>query len=197
MFITFEGIDGAGKTTLSKHLFDWLISNGHNAIWTKEPTPDFIPSEDLQENLNNLLIDRQNHLDNLIIPSLNNGAIVISDRYHDSTLAYQGYAQGLEVPTYPHFLEPDLTFLLGVRPDTAIERINKRPNKKRYEDEKFLACVANGYRILYWGGKNTCRDPNPRFKSLTTEPAGQYFTLGHNKNIIEGIIQDKLNRRPK
>lgn len=197
MFITFEGIDGAGKTTLSKHLFDWLISNGHNTIWTKEPTLDFIPSDDPQENLKNLLIDRQNHLDNLIIPNLNNGAIVISDRYHDSTLAYQGYAQGLKVPDYPYFLEPDLTFLLDVRPDTAIERISKRPNKERYEDEKFLARVANGYRILYWCGRLNCEGPNPRFKLLSTERCGEYFTLEHNKSIVENVVKNKLKWRPK
>ena len=197
MFITFEGIDGAGKTTLSKHLFDWLMSNGHNAIWTKEPTLDFIPSDDPQENLNNLLIDRQNHLDNLIIPNLNNGVIVISDRYHDSTLAYQGYAQGLDVPDYPYFLEPDLTFLLDVRPDTAIERISKRPNKERYEDEKFLARVVNGYRTLYWlrwdNDGNYLLHHNPRIQMIQAEPAGRYFSLEYNKKIVENVVKNKLN----
>ncbi|HOQ80857.1 MAG TPA: dTMP kinase, partial [Candidatus Cloacimonadota bacterium] len=157
-FITFEGIEGCGKSTQAKLLFDYLVENGYNVTLTREPG-----GTDISEKIRELLLDCQNskmnketeillymasrsqHTGELIIPALESGSIVLCDRYFDSTLAYQGYARGIEISTiktinsYASFgLIPDLTFFLDITIDESFRRIkDKKPDRLEYEPRSF------------------------------------------------------------
>lgn len=142
LFITFEGGEGAGKTTQCRLLHDYFKGRGRDVVLTREPggTPE-------GEKIRNLLVQRdggqwtpmaecllffaarQMHVEKLIKPALAAGKIVICDRFSDSTLAYQGYGHGfdhdtirtLERVTLQHFT-PHLTFLLDIAPDQGLKR---------------------------------------------------------------------------
>lgn len=108
LFITFEGGEGSGKTTIIENLKEDLIRLGHNVIKTREPG-----GSKIAEQIRNVILDvsnvsldyraeallyaasRRQHLKEIVIPALNEGMIVLCDRYLDSSLAYQGYARGL------------------------------------------------------------------------------------------------------
>ncbi len=141
-FITFEGIDGCGKSTQAKLFREWVISEGSEAILVREPGGTKV-SESIREillNRKNLeLVERTEALlmtasraqltKEAILPSLEQGIWVITDRYADSTLAYQGGGRGLSVEwlkqlndfaTYS--LKPDLTFFVDVSPEEGQKR---------------------------------------------------------------------------
>jgi len=140
MFIVFEGIDGTGKSTQVNLLAEALRAMGHEVITSKEPT-DGPHGKRLrqsaetgrlspQEELDLFHLDRCEHVENLIKPSLKRGAIVILDRYFFSTMAYQG-ARGFDPAGIRRTNEafapiPDLVFILELDPDTALERIGVR-----------------------------------------------------------------------
>jgi dTMP kinase len=134
MFITFEGPEGGGKSTQARLLAERMQTAGYPVVLTREPggTPagkairaiwddpqrsDLLPITDLLL----LCADRAQHVGSLIRPALERGEIVISDRYADSTRAYQGYGSGLDVGTMENLLQvatggltPDLTLLLDI-----------------------------------------------------------------------------------
>ncbi|OMH41002.1 dTMP kinase [Desulfurobacterium indicum] len=166
MFITFEGIEGSGKTTQAKLLHEWLIDNGYEVILTREPggTPaaeeirKFIlsdreePFPEIAE-LMLYMAARSFHVQNLIKPALNSGTIVISDRFSDATLAYQGYGRGLSLKDISHLnslategLKPDITFLIDVPVEIGMLRIEGREHD-RIEKETliFHEKVRKGY----------------------------------------------------
>ncbi len=158
-FITFEGIDGAGKTTIAKLLYKKYKELNKNVVLTAEPTDTWIGKavkKALEENRDAITIallfmaDRNEHIKE-IRKWLNEGKIVICDRFIDSTLAYQkehlkfGNAEKwLNEIHKPFLIKPDITFLLVIEPKKAIERINHR-KLIIYEDEKFLEKVQNNY----------------------------------------------------
>src|SRR5216117_525832 len=132
MFITFEGIEGSGKSTHLRQLAKHLRARGRRVVETREPGgtaagaairrlllgPDAAPLTSLAE-LFLYCADRTQHVREVIRPALDAGQIVLSDRFSDSTLAYQGYARGLELETVRALdararggVWPDLTFLL-------------------------------------------------------------------------------------
>ncbi len=140
MFITFEGPEGAGKSTLIAHLAKKLIENGHTVLSTREPGAgefgqairklllegDAIPP--LSE-LFLFLADRANHVETVIQPALNSKKIVLCDRHADSTIVYQGYARGLNLPFLREAnlqatsnLRPDLILLLDLDPQIGLSR---------------------------------------------------------------------------
>jgi dTMP kinase len=139
--IVFEGIDGAGKTTQSKILHDVLARGGHRVKATKEPTGS--PSgerirelaregrrESPEIETDLFLRDRRSHVEKLIGPALEDGAVVISDRYYLSTVAYQG-ARGLDpalllLGCEQEFPVPDLALILDVSPEEGLRRIARR-----------------------------------------------------------------------
>jgi dTMP kinase len=149
-FIVFEGIDGSGKTTQSKLLFDFFLKKRKKVIWTKEPTDGEIGKllrnkylKDVDLPLVDALLfvaDREEHLKTEVIPALTQGKIVISDRYYHSTLAYQ-QAQGLDLrwllELNKNFIKPDLTIIIDLEPEKAIERIEIDKNRKIEERKKF------------------------------------------------------------
>jgi thymidylate kinase len=150
IFIVIEGIDGAGITTNSRLLVDWLNENQFNALYTKEPTDSPIgklirgylkSSSDLDPYLMALLFtaDRSLHVKNFIIPNLELGKIIVCDRYFYSTLAYQsvhGVDFNLIYKMNKNFPQPNLVLLLDVKPETAIKR--KHGDKEFYENLDFL-----------------------------------------------------------
>ncbi|MGE3725151.1 MAG: dTMP kinase [Candidatus Sericytochromatia bacterium] len=171
MFLSFEGGEGAGKSTQIQSLLAWLQAQGHAVLVTRQPGGtdygqrirhlilDHHPSEMLspRAELFLYLADRAHHVDTVIRPALAAGQIVICDRYADSTLAYQGYGRGLdisELKTLNHLatggLQPDLTFWLDLDPALGQARIGVRPGKDRLESEAlaFHHKVRSGYASL-------------------------------------------------
>jgi dTMP kinase len=166
LFIVFEGIDGSGKTTQSKLLFELLSKEGKQVIWTKEPTDGDIGSLLTKKYLKEVDLpivdallfaaDREEHLKDMVIPALSQGKIVISDRYYHSTLAYQ-QAQGLELKWLlelnKNFIKPDLTIIIDLEPEIAIERIEKDKkrkieDRKKFEKLEFLKKVRKNFLDL-------------------------------------------------
>lgn len=141
MFITFEGIDGVGKSTQLDLLEAWLIKQGHEVVRTMEPG-----GTELGQEIRHLLLhrkgnvapraeallyaaDRAHHVTTKIEPALAAGKVVLSDRYFDSSVAYQGAARELSVDEVRDIslwavgnLEPDLTFLLDMPAAQALTR---------------------------------------------------------------------------
>src|SRR4030042_494096 len=144
-FIVIEGLDGSGQSSQASLLRDFFIKNGKAVVLTKEPTQNSGAGRRIKEILEEKIEtdplelqklyaeDRKEHLNKMIIPALKEGKIVISDRYFFSTFAY-GTAHGANleelIKTNDEFLYPDLIFLLRVRPEICIERIEKRGDPK-------------------------------------------------------------------
>jgi len=143
MFITFEGVDGSGKTTQVRELVTFLRGHGHDAMKVREPGGTVIGDEIrrlLLEDFDNaelhprgeLLLfcaSRAQLVADVIQPHLESGGVVISDRYIDSTYAYQGYGHGINLKTLKQIntfatggLIPDVTFFLDIAPDVALKR---------------------------------------------------------------------------
>jgi dTMP kinase len=171
VFISFEGGEGAGKSTQIQDVASWLRAQGQSVLVTRQPGGtdygqrirslilDHHDSEVLspRAELFLYLADRAHHVDTVIRPALQAGQIVICDRYTDSTLAYQGFARELdltELKTLNHLatkgLQPDLTFWLDLDPAIGHERLGVRPGKDRLESEalSFHARVRTGYATL-------------------------------------------------
>lgn len=145
MFICIEGLDGCGKTTQAK-LLAKKLRKSHNAVYTAEPSSGKIGTyirksylygeKRLSIVLEALLFaaDRIEHVENEVIPALNEGCLVISDRYVYSSLAYQG-AAGLSLEwiekVNAHALQPDLAVFIDVTPETVMNRL--KPKKSVME----------------------------------------------------------------
>lgn len=152
-FITFEGIEGSGKSTQVKKLHEFFLSKNQNSVLTREPG-GVAASERIREILidekiekleakTELLLNfaaRLEHVEKLIKPALSKGSIVISDRFFDSTYAYQGNAFGLDENLIDNIRKmiiedfaPDITFLIDLPVEAAFERIKNRSDNNRYE----------------------------------------------------------------
>lgn len=166
-FITMEGGEGAGKSTMMGRVADWLESAGHRVVRTREPG-----GTDLAEKLREILLDRNNislsgqaelllmfaaraqHLEELIRPALVRGDWVLCDRFTDATWAYQGGGRGLprdeigSLETLVHGdLQPDLTLLLDLPVELGMKRAARRSQADRFEQEPrlFFERVRNAY----------------------------------------------------
>jgi len=164
-FVTFEGIDGSGKTTVSHLVLEKLRSRGHSVFLTSEPTSGWLGDlvrRGIQEDVNAItesflfLADRSVHIGQ-IRSHLEKGELVLCDRYADSTFAYQGARLVGVLPDPIRFLQnasrgwllsPDLTILLRVSPELGMDRIKGRPTKIRFEDLALLRRVAANYDRL-------------------------------------------------
>ncbi|AUJ53009.1 dTMP kinase [Staphylococcus hominis subsp. hominis] len=167
-FITFEGPEGSGKTTVLNQI-NKLLSENYNVISTREPG-----GVSTGEEIRNILLDGENidirteallfaasrreHLVEKVIPALKNNKVVLCDRYIDSSLAYQGYARGIgieEVKKINEFaingLYPDLTIYLDIDAEVGRERILKNQRSQNRLDKETLTFhqkVIEGYKTL-------------------------------------------------
>ena len=174
MFITLEGPEGSGKTTQAKRLGAWLRDSGRDCLTTKEPggTPladrirgILLHPESTMEPLTELLLyaaSRHQHVMEVIRPALARGTIVISDRFTDATLAYQGFGRELDLDRLRTLndwvtgaLRPDLTLLFDLDERLGLERAHARiaattndEGRFEAEDLRFHRRVREGYLTL-------------------------------------------------
>ena len=163
-FITLEGIDGSGKTLAAEKLAKYLSDAGHHVLLTREPGGSDIGREIRQmllhstkktDPLTEMLLfsaDRAEHVASCILPALNEGAMVISDRFTDSTVAYQGGGRGFSIEQInilnniaARGLKPNLTFYLSVTQETAMTRRKAVADRMEQED----LCFYNQVIALY------------------------------------------------
>ncbi|MBW8487275.1 dTMP kinase [Actinomadura parmotrematis] len=168
VFVAFEGGDGAGKTTQARLAAIWLRDHGYDVVTTHEPGATKTgmrlrallldrETTGLSSRAETLLYaaDRADHAANVIRPAMARGAIVVTDRYVDSSLAYQGYGRGQSVQEIAELngwatggLVPDLTVLLELPPDVALARITGTPDRMEAESADFHERVNAGFRAL-------------------------------------------------
>jgi dTMP kinase len=171
LFITFEGIDGSGKSTQIRRLRDFLETNGHSVELIREPGGTAIG-----EKIRSLLLDKSNGemsfetelllyeaaraqiVNEKIVPSIRAGKVVVCDRFFDSTTAYQGYARGLDLSEINRLnrwatggLEPDITFLMDLPVTEAMKRMVGRSggsDRLEVEGSDFMEKVREGYLAI-------------------------------------------------
>ncbi len=170
LFITFEGIDGCGKSTQAKYLYEFLSELGIDVLLTREPG-----GCPISESVRSIVLDvnnkemhdeteallyaasRAQHCSEVILPALKKGRVVICDRFFDSSIAYQGFGRQLgksNIMAYNRYAMencmPDHTLFMDFRPEESMERMSKRSDKDRLERESadFFARVYDGYTEL-------------------------------------------------
>ena len=202
MFITFEGGEGTGKSTLVQIISKQLEEKGYEVVLTREPGGK---GSLMAENIRELVLSpeykevnahteallyaaaRAQHLDEVITPALKENKIVICDRYLDSSLAYQAYARGLgldyvlNINRYALDKLPDLTFYIDLDPKVGLDRIKDRTKNDRLDQEKmaFHEQVRAGYLELV--------DKYPK----------RIHVIDGNKSIAEIALEmiDEINKR--
>ncbi|RZB17988.1 dTMP kinase [Streptomyces sp. F001] len=197
-FIALEGGDGAGKSTQAEALAEWIRAKGHEVVLTREPgaTPVGkrlrsilldVSSAGLSHRAEALLYaaDRAEHVDTVVRPALERGAVVISDRYIDSSVAYQGAGRDLS-PTEiarinrwaTHGLVPHLTVLLDVSPEAARERFTEAPDRLESEPAEFHTRVRSG------------------FLTLASSDPGRYLVVdaGQEPEAVTTVIRARLDQ---
>ncbi|MFE2166694.1 dTMP kinase [Streptomyces sp. NPDC059447] len=197
-FIALEGGDGAGKSTQVEALADWIRGKGHEVVVTREPgaTPVGkrlrsilldVSSAGLSNRAEALLYaaDRAEHVDTVVRPALERGAVVITDRYIDSSVAYQGAGRDLsptEIARISRWatggLVPNLTVLLDVSPETARERFTEAPDRLESEPAEFHQRVRAGFLTL------AAADP------------GRYLVVdaGQDPASVTTVVRHRLDR---
>lgn len=171
MFITLEGPEGSGKSSQLPILAEWLREQGYDVYTTREPGGTMISDQirTILHDLENIamhprteillyLASRSQHVEEVIRPLLEKNTIVLCDRYADSTLAYQGYGHGVDIPTLKKLLDfstgglyPDLTILLDLDVEIGLERRKHSGGEWNRLDAYALAFhkrVREGYLIL-------------------------------------------------
>lgn len=164
LFITFEGVDGCGKTTQIKLLDEYLRKSGYKTLLTREPGAKGL-GEKLREILLNydgdvsskcesflFLADRAQHVDCIIKPAIENGIFVLCDRHTDSTIAYQGYGRGVDKKELKNLnniatggLKPNLTIVFDVDIETSTKRVGKEKDRMESAGIEFFERVRNGF----------------------------------------------------
>ncbi len=164
LFISFEGIEGSGKSTQAEKLYKWLNSEGYDCIFTKEPG-----GTEISKKIRNILLDKENtelaelaelflyladraqHIKEVIEPALFDGKIVITDRFFDSTIAYQGKGREIseeQIRTMNEIatdgISPNLTILIDIFPKKGLKRI-KCKDRMELESEDFYKRVRQEY----------------------------------------------------
>jgi dTMP kinase len=170
VFLTFEGPEGAGKSTQARLLADWYRQKGREVVLTREPggtelgveLRQLILTRPMQAETEFLLYsaDRAEHVATAIRPALTRGAVVLCDRWLDSSLAYQGYGRGLPLDWLEAVsrgflgdLRPDLTFLLKIPPRLGLwrakhRRMSDEPDRIEAEELAFHQKVLDGFMEL-------------------------------------------------
>lgn len=165
MFISICGVEGAGKTTQLRHISEFLKITGRNFVMTREPGGTEIgmkirrilldpENRDLTPKAELFLYaaDRIQHIEQIILPALKEGKIVVTDRFVDSTTVYQGYARGIDLELVEKInefvlngLKPDLTLLLDISPVVGLARVRdqfqlgeRAESESRFEREELI-----------------------------------------------------------
>lgn len=175
MFVALEGIDGSGKSTISKMMCESLRDSGHKVFWTREPTNNIKWNEKLRRGRDpasgislffRFTEDRYVHQD-LISEHLKSGEIVICDRYLLSSYAYQGAIIESSFPDRDTVLKwmedtssiirvrPDVTFYLDLDPEISMERLIRRASLTGFEEKTYLNHVRELYNYIDFPGKTT------------------------------------------
>ena len=179
LFITLEGGEGAGKTTLSKKLYDYYTELGYNVILTREPggtevgkyIRNLVNYTELDEKtkLYMYALDRHIHIDNVIRPALEAGKIIICDRYMLSSLIYDGIVDKIDIEevfkVHPFdVILPHIELLLNVKPETSMDRVNNNDReKKTINDSKpleFHKLVNESYKYMTYAQSRFVIDAN-------------------------------------
>ncbi|MEN8904859.1 MAG: dTMP kinase [Clostridiales bacterium] len=170
LLITFEGMDGSGKTTQIKMIEEYLNSKGFKTVITREPGGTIISESIRNIVLNNefkemdstteLLLycaSRAQLVKEIILPAIENSKIVLCDRFIDSTIVYQGYARGIDIDFLNKLnefvsmgIEPDITFLLNISSQESKNRLNlcEEMDRIENEDSNFYNKVCKGYNEI-------------------------------------------------
>jgi dTMP kinase len=198
-FITFEGIDGAGKSTHISALRDWLQARGHEVLLTREPGGSAL-AEHLRELLLHQPMDaltetllvfaaRRDHLQRCIEPALARGATVLCDRFTDATFAYQGGGRGFDTGVLAQLeqwvqqgRQPDLSLWFDLAPALAAARRGAARDPDRFEqqDEAFFSRVREGYARRMAGSPE-------RFARVDA---------GADRDAVWAQVQQALEQRP-
>ncbi len=209
MFITFEGIEGSGKSTQIVLLANYLAAHAKAVTLTREPG-----GTDIGDQVRKILLDpankaldpkaelllyaaaRAQHLEELIRPELEDGKVVLCDRFSDATIAYQGYGRGLDVEMIRVLdkivtagLRPDLTVLLDIDAAAGLARARGRNSSRgldaeaRFENEDlaFHRRVREGYLAL-------AKQEPGRFRIVDASPAPEMIQNGIRK-IVDGALR--------
>lgn len=178
-FITFEGAEGAGKSTQSKLLVEYLNSKGIEAVWTREPG-GCAGAEEIRnilvrgsvnkwDGITELLLmyaARRDHTEKKIKPLIEQGKVVISDRYFDSTVAYQGFGHQLALEKIEAVkkvvlegFEPHLTVVLDIDIEKGMDRTHKRGERNRFDEMalEFHNRVREGFLNIAKNEPNRCK----------------------------------------
>lgn len=167
LFVCLEGGDGAGKSTQSRLLHDWLAERGETVLLTREPGGTEVgaqlrrivldPAHGALSDRAEALIyaaDKAEHVDHVVLPALERGEVVITDRYVDSTLAYQGAGRSLDVAEVERIarwatgdLRPHLTVVLDLAPQAGLDRFADR-DRMEAESLEFHERVRHGFLAL-------------------------------------------------
>lgn len=192
--IVFEGIDGSGKTSLSRMFHAHLLAGGVAALWLREPSDSPLGDRirrtarendaiSIQDELELFLADRRWDVETNILPALRAGTTVVMDRYYYSNACYQG-ARGLDVEAIlranrEFAPEPDLVFIIDVDVDRALERIGRARTEvaRLFEKRDFLLKVRANYLALR-GPNLALIDGNPGLESVFAAVLRRYGRKG-------------------
>lgn len=199
LFITFDGVEGSGKTTQARMLYEHFREKGLNAVLTRDPG-----GTGISEKIREIILDVDNAemhpvteallyasaraqlVSQVILPAVSASSIVICDRFVDSSAAYQSYARGLELADIlginafaARGLSPDITFLLDIAPEAGFSRKSAQtPDRLEAEVITFHAAVRRGYLLIAEGAPervkiiNAAENPETIHKQIIHHTAG-------------------------
>ena len=201
-FITLEGIEGSGKTSSLKSITDLLDKKNISYVVTREPGGSSIgkelrailldPETEISPEVELLLMlsDRKDHVEKIILPNLENGNWVVSDRFMDSSIAYQGGGRQLgkkliiSLSEYLNLPQPDLTLLFDLPVETSLSRVKARGELDRFEKEEleFHKRIRNTYLDLAKNNSNRIKiiDSSEKIESM----------LNNVKQAIEKLFNE-------
>ncbi len=215
IFISLEGLDCSGKTTIGKMIKEQLIQDGFDVLFTREPG-----GEPVSEKIRDLILDKKNknidawteallyiasrrqHLIKIIIPALKKGTIILCDRFMDSTTAYQGAGRGISISELDDiqnqvlgFYKPDLTIFFNISPEDALARMSKRTNKEidrmDLQNINFFKSVYEGFLILLNNNPKRIKEIN------ATKSINDVFNQCYSKvrEKIEEVTNERKNKK--
>jgi dTMP kinase len=208
MFISFEGMDGSGKTTQIQLTADYLQANGYDVLTVREPG-----GTDIGDRIRSILLDhkqgehdlipraelllfcasRAQLVEQVILPHLQAGGVVLCDRFIDSTYAYQGYGHGLNLKTLKqiisfatHGLLPDLTFYLEIAPHEGITR-RAQGTQKGQEWNRLDAMAMSFHERVYKGYRDLVLAEPARFVEIQASEDIHTIQMNIRHNLAEWL----------